>query len=619
MITFKLRTVYYVKLYTITSLMWTCLYFSVSLAQDISFNATVDKNPVAANEQFTLEFTVTTSGATARNFKAPDLSKFLILSGPNQSTSMQIINGSVSSSQSYSYTLQARGEGKFSIGPAAIEAGGNQYQSNAVEVTVTKAAGQKKPQAQQQQQNQTIEVGDNLFLRAEVNRSRLYQGEQITVTYKIYTRVRIVNYSISKLPTMTGFWGEDLDVPQQVSLSNEVIDGKQYQVGVLKKMALFPTQHGILEINPMELTCQVQVQQRRRSNDIFDQFFNDPFFGMSQTANVAVKSKPVTVTVLPLPQANVPESFHGAVGKFNLRGELNKRRAKTNEPITLKATVSGTGNVKILEAPRLKLPSDFEQYDPKISENIQRSGGTINGNKTFEWLIVPRYPGEKKIPALEFTYFDISQKRYITLRTNEFNVLVEKGSAEAPQVAAGLTKEDIKLLNQDIRFIKTEPGDFRKKDEELVNPTTAALITLLPLAAFIGLLVYRQKELSDMADVVSFRSRKAIKIAAKKLENAKMLLHTKKTEEFYAEISTALWQYVSDKLAIDRAELSIDNVTQKLNEKKVSDELTRRIKECLEACEFARFANSNSSQQEKNKMYDMASKIIVAAESELVK
>ena len=619
MTTFKLRTVYYRKLSTITALVWTCLFISVSLAQDVSFNATVDKNPVAADEQFTLEFTVTTSGATARNFKAPDLSKFLILSGPNQSTSMQIINGAVSSSQSYSYTLQARGEGKFSIGPAVIEAGGNQYRSNAVEVTVTKATGQRKQQAQQQQQNQTVEVGDNLFLRAEVNRSRIYQGEQITVTYKIYTRVRIVNYSISKLPTMTGFWGEDLDVPQQVSLSNEVIDGKQYQVGVLKKMALFPTQHGILEINPMELTCQVQVQQRRRSNDIFDQFFNDPFFGMSQTANVSVKSKPVTVTVLPLPQTNVPESFHGAVGKFNLRGELNKRRAKTNEPITLKATVSGTGNVKILEAPRLKLPSDFEQYDPKISENIQRSSGTINGNKTFEWLIVPRYPGEKKIPALEFTYFDISQKRYITLRTNEFNVLVEKGSAEAPQVAAGLTKEDIKLLNQDIRFIKTEPGDFRKKDEELINPTTAALITLLPLAAFIGLLVYRQKELSDMADVVSFRSRKAIKIAARKLENARMLLHTKKTEEFYAEISTALWQYVSDKLAIDRAELSVDNVTQKLDEKKVSDELTRRIKECLEACEFARFANSSSSQQEKNKMYDMASKIIVAAERELVK
>lgn len=596
-----------------------CIFFALSLsaAQDVTFNATVDKNPVAANEQFTLEFTVTTSGASARNFKAPDLSKFLILSGPNQSTSMQIINGAVSSSQSYSYVLQARETGKFSIGPATVTVGNSQYQSNPIEVTVTKATGQKQ-QAQQQQSN-TVEVGDNLFLRTEVNRTRVYQGEQITVTYKIYTRVRIVNYSINKIPAMTGFWGEDIEVPQQIILTNEVVDGKQYQVGVLKKMALFPTQNGKLEIQPMELTCQVQVQSRRRSNDIFDQFFNDPFFGMSQTANVAVKSQPVSVTVLPLPQAGVPESFRGAVGKFNLKAELNKRRAKTNEPVTLKATINGVGNVKILEAPQLNLPPDFERYDPKISENIQRSGGAIAGTKTFEWLIVPRYPGEKKIPALEFSYFDINQKRYITLRTNEFNVLVEKGSAEAPPIASGLTKEDVKLLSQDIRFIKTTSGEFEKIDEELVNPTGAVLMVMLPLAAFLGLLFYRQKELSEMADVVSFRSRKAIKIAAKKLQNAKLLLNTNKTEAFYAEVSTALWQYVSDKLAIDRAELSIDNVTQKLSEKKVSEELTKRIKECLEACEFARFGNASSSLEEKRKMYDTASSIIIAVEGELVR
>jgi hypothetical protein len=615
----KLKISYNYLSFVRTTTVFLLLISGILSAQDVSFTAAVDKNPVAADEQFTLEFTITTTGASARNFKSPDLSKFLVLSGPNQSTSMQIINGAVSSSQSFSYVVQAREVGKISIGAATIEVGGNQYKSNSIDLTVSKGSGQNKQQQAQQKQDQTVDVGDNLFLRAVVDRSRVYQGEQITVTYKIYTRVRITNYSINKLPTMTGFWGEDLEVAQQVSLTNEVINGKQYQAGVLKKVALFPTQNGKLEINPMEVTCQVQVQQKRRSNDVFDQFFNDPFFGMTQTANVTAKSQPIKIDVLPLPQANVPEAFHGAVGKFTLRGEINKRRSKTNEPLTLKATVSGTGNVKILEAPKLKLPTDFEQYDPKISENIQRGSGTINGSKTFEWLIVPRYPGEKKIPALEFTYFDINQKRYITLRTNEFNVLVEKGSAEAPQIASGLTKEDVKLLNQDIRFIKTEVGEFQKKNEELVNPTVAVIMTILPLTAFIGLLVYRQKELSEMADVVSFRSRKAIKIAAKKLQNAKLLLNTKKTEEFYAEVSTALWQYVSDKLIIDRSVLSIDNVTQNLKDKKVSDDLTNRIKECLEACEFARFAPTSSSQEEKNKMYDMASKIIVDAERELVR
>ena len=604
-----------IKLYIILAATW--IFSALLVSQEATFTAGVDKNPVAADDQFTLEFTVTTSGANARNFKTPDLSKFLVLSGPNQSTSMQIINGSVSSSQSFSYVLQPREAGKFTIGSATIEVGNNQFKSNPVELSVTKGSGQKRQQAQSPQ-GEPVDIGDNVFLRAVVDRSRVYQGEQITVTYKIYTRARIVNYSINKLPTMTGFWGEELQLPQQVSLSNETINGKQYQVGVLKKMALFPTQSGNLEINPMELTCQVQVQTKRRSNDIFDQFFNDPFFG-AQTANVPLKSEPVKITSLPLPQNPVPESFQGAVGKFTLKAELNKRHAKTNEPISLKATISGTGNVKILEAPKLKLPSDFEQYDPKVKEEIERTGSTINGTKTFEWLIVPRYPGDKKIPALEFSYFDVGQRRYVTLHTNEFNVLVEKGSAEAPQNASGLSKEDVKLLNQDIRFIKTDAGSFRKKDKELIDPVAVIMMTLIPFAAFIGLLFHRQKALSEMSDVVSFRSRKALKIAAKKLAIAKMLLNANKPEEFYAEVSTAMWQYVSDKLAIDRAELSVDNVTQKLQEKKVSDVLTQKIKELLESCEFARFAPGSSSQEEKNKMYEMASSIIVAAERELVR
>jgi hypothetical protein len=604
-----------IKLYIILAATW--IFSALLVSQDATFTAGVDKNPVAADEQFTLEFTITTSGSNARNFKTPDLSKFLVLSGPNQSTSMQIINGSVSSSQSFSYVLQPREAGKFVIGSATIEVGSNQFKSNPVELSVTKGSGQKRQQAQSPQ-GEPVDIGDNVFLRAIVDRSRVYQGEQITVTYKIYTRARIVNYSINKLPTMTGFWGEELQLPQQVSLTNETINGKQYQVGVLKKMALFPTQSGNLEINPMELTCQVQVQTKRRSNDIFDQFFNDPFFG-AQTANVPLKSEPVKITVLSLPQNPVPESFQGAVGKFTLKAELNKRHAKTNEPISLKATITGTGNVKILEAPKLKLPSDFEQYDPKVKEEIERTGSTINGTKTFEWLIVPRYPGDKKIPALEFSYFDVGQRRYVTLHTNEFNVLVEKGSAEAPQNASGLSKEDVKLLNQDIRFIKTDAGSFRKKDKELIDPVAVLMMTMIPFAAFIALLFHRQKALSEMSDVVSFRSRKALKIAAKKLAIAKMLLNANKPEEFYAEISTAMWQYVSDKLAIDRAELSVDNVTQKLQEKKVSDVLTQKIKELLESCEFARFAPGSSSQEEKKKMYEMASSIIVAAERELVR
>jgi len=282
-------------------------------------------------------------------------------------------------------------------------------------------------------------------------------------------------------------------------------------------------------------------------------------------------------------------------------------------------TITGTGNVKILEAPKLKLPSDFEQYDPKVKEDITRSGEMINGTKTFEWLIVPRYPGDKKIPALEFTYFDIGQKRYITLRTNEFNIFVEKGSAEASQTAAGLTKEDVKLLNQDIRFIKTEIGSLYEKNKELIHPGTALLLTGIPLVAFIDCSSCVKKHSRICRMLFHSGREKAMKIAAKKLLNAKHLLTQNKHEAFYAEVSTAMWRYVSDKLDIERSKLSIDNVTQQFLQKKVSEELTQRIKACLEACEFARFAPGSSSQEEKNKMYETATNVIIATEREMTR
>ena len=590
-------------------------------AQD--FSASVDNNTVALGEQIQLQFVLNNGGMNGgKNFKLPDVSKFMVLSGPNQSSSMQIINSAVSSTVTYSYVLQPREVGKFTIGSATIEANGKQFRSNPIDITVTKSSGKPKQQTAGNQQADTkVDVGENLFLRAVVDKARAYQGEQITVTYKIYTRLSIANYSINKLPTMTGFWSEELQVPQQVNLTNEVVNGKQYKVGVLKKIALFPTQSGTLEINPLEIICQVQIQSHRRSNDVFDQFFNDPFFGGVQTQNVGVKNAPVKITVLPLPKDGVPASFNGAVGKFSLSASLSKRNVKTNEPVSLKATISGTGNIKVLEAPALTLSNDFEKYDPKLNESIERIGGVINGSKSFEWLIVPRYPGEKKIPAMEFSYFDIGKGRYVTLRTNEYNLAVEKGSAEAPQVTSGLSKEDVKLLNQDIRFIKTTSEDFNLQSENAVSTTTVLVGTLLPLFACIGLLVYRRKALQESADVVTFRSRKAMKIATKRLKDAHSLLASNHAggvaEAFYAEISRALWSYVSDKLAIDRAELSVDNVTMKLTEKNITAELVTQIKECLEACEFARFAPASSSHEEKQKMYDAAGNIIVSAEREL--
>ena len=598
-----------------------CVILLAAGVQDVraqELTAGVDKTTVATDEQFQLEFTFTGGGmGGGKNFKTPDLSKFLVLSGPSQSTSMQIINGSVSSSASYSYALQPRDPGKFVIGSATIEAGGKQYSSQPLTITVVKGSGKPKvsPGAQQQADAQ-VQVGDNLFLRAMVDRSRVSLGEQITVQYKIYTRVRIGNYSLNKLPAMTGFWGEELTMPQQVSLTNETINGKQYQVGTLKKTALFPTQAGTLQIAPMDITCQVQVQTKRRSNDWFDQFFNDPLGGGANLQSVSVKSAPVTITVLPLPKMDVPASFKGAVGKFGLQASLSKNRVKTNEPVTLKAVISGTGNVKILEAPMLELTGEFEKYDPKVTESIERTG-VVNGSKTFEWLIVPRYPGAKKIPALEFSFYDPARNKYITVRSNPIDLTVDKGNAEAAQVSSGISKEDVKLLNQDIRFIKTGSNTFRLRTEEYLSTGALLALVLLPLIGFVGLLIYRQRTVRERADVISFRSRRAMKIATKRLKQARLLLAGSDADAFYTEIARALWAYLADKLALDTASLSIDAVADALVRRNVSGDLARRIREALEMCEFARFAPASSSPEEKAKMYSVANDVIVSAEKEL--
>ncbi len=590
-------------------------------AQNVSFTASVDKNTVAVDEQFTLELTLNGGGMGGGSIpQLPDLGKFMVLSGPNQSSSVQIVNGSVSSSVTYSYVLQPREAGKLTLGAATIERGGKRYSSQPIEITVVKAAAKPKQSAAAgQNADSNVQVGDNLFLRATVDRSRVFLGEQVTVTFKVYTRVRITNYTIEKLPAMTGFWGEELAVPQQVSLTTEVVNGKQYQAGLLKKVALFPTQSGTLEINPLEIICQVQMQNRKRTNDFFDQFFNDPFFNNVATSNINIKSPAVKITVLPLPKNNVPASFKGAVGKFNLNTSVSSATVKTNEPLSLKATIGGTGNIKILEAPNLEVSNDFEKYDPKVNETIDRSTSVVNGSKTFEWLLVPRYPGQKRIPPLEFSYFDPAKEKYVALKSGAIDLTVEKGSAEAPQIVSGISKEDVKLLNQDIRFIKTNAGSFRRKGGDVIPLATLAIITIVPLLAFVGLATYRQKTLKELSDVASFRSRKAMKTASKKLKEAKVLLSSENAEAFYAEISRALWAYVSDKLFIDRAELSIENVMKQLEGKPISQDVVTRLKECLEACEFARFAPASSRQEEKSKIYEMASNVIISTEKELNK
>lgn len=601
-------------------LFWSLLC-GTAFAQNGSFTAAVERTTVALGEQFDITFTLSGAGG-GRNFHPPSFDDFLTLAGPNQSTNMQFINGTVSSSVSYSYTLQPRAEGVFAIGPATIEYEGKQLETRPIAMTVTKSAPPpKKIQQNQNQQQQDADLGkqiaDNLFLKVSVDRSHVYQGEQITATYKLYNRTRLANLSIGKSPAFTGFWSEDLEEIKQVQFTQEVMNGKRYDVAVLKKIALFPQRSGTLEVDPMEINCVIQVQSRRKSNDIFDQFFNDPFFGGGlSNFNRKLRSEPLKITVSPLPVSGIPGGFGGAVGKFSMEAGLDKSQTTTNEPVTLRVMISGSGNLKLLTAPDINFPPDLEKYDPKILDNISHQGDKMSGSRTFEFLLIPRHAGDQRISAFHFSYFDVEKKSYVSLTSPGFLLEVGKGNEFIAAPSSGISKEEVRLLGEDIRFIRSDNVSFRRRGETFAGSLGFYLFSVAPLFAFAALVFVMKRRQELLGDVLSLRSRKARKIAQKRLLEAKKFMDQKKKEAFYAEISRALWGYVADKLSLPPADLSTDAVRSTLGSRGIAEEFILGLTSTIEQCEFARFAPSPDMSQ-MDGVYTKAVGLISAIEEAL--
>jgi hypothetical protein len=591
---------------------------SVACGQDATFTATVDKNILEMGER--LEVTFTLNGAKGgANFRAPAFNDFVMLSGPNQMTNTQFINGVISVSASYTYVLQPKSEGKFTIGPATITVDGKQLQTQPIGIEVRKGSAQQRQQSQgsQQQTDVARQIGDNIYLRVAVDRGKVYQGEQVTASYKLYWRISLAsNPSITKAPALSGFWNEEIEMPRQGEVTREVVNGKQYNVATLKKVALFPQRSGNLTIDPMEIDCQVQVQSRRRSNDIFDQIFNDPFFGNVSNVNHKVRSQPVTVNVIPLPTADQPAEFSGAVGSFSIESWLDKREVKANEPVVLKVKITGRGNIKLLAAPTITTSSDIERYDPKIYDNIAKQGDRIAGSRTFEYLMIPRHPGEQKIPSFVFSYFDVDKKQYSTYRSPDFIVAVDKGDEITQSYASGINKEDVKLLGEDIRFIKSETTTLHRKGESFAGSALFFIMSVIPVLGFIGLIIVMRKREKLYGNTMLVRNRKARKIARRRLQEAHKLLQQKKNEEFYTELSRALYGYMSDKMSIPQADITIDKVCSALRERNIPEEKVERLAKVIEDCEFARFAPSVDTQK-MDTMYSEASDLISSLENQL--
>lgn len=591
-------------------LLWT----TALSAQDIRFTAAVSKNQVGTGEAFEISFSV---NGNIEKFSPPQFNGFQVYSGPNQSSSMTSINGNTTMSLSLSYDLLAVKEGEYTIGPATVVVNGKQIRSNAVKVKVVK--GQAVQQQQQhsqagggrnqqqvedrQPEGNSADISKRLFIRAVPNKTNPFQGEQVTVTYKLYTNIELVDNALDKLPDFNGFWSQEIkNNDPNVRWETENYQGSRYNVAVLKQIILFPTRSGKLVLDPLGMTFL--VRQAVQSNDPFDMFF-----GSYKDAKYKIKSAAVPIQVKPLPEAGKPAEFGGAVGNFTLKASLDKSAVKANEAINYSLWISGSGNLNLMNAPTVNFPADVEKYDPKITDKITESLTGVSGSRQYDYLLIPRHEGDFAISGVNFSYFNPATQRYVTLTAEPFSVKVAKGDpgSNVTAFAAG-NQQDIKLLSKDIQYIRTSDSGLRKSDSEFHDSFLYYILLLTGPIAFAAAMVWRNRNRENNKDQVKVRERNANKMAAQHLANAQRQLSGGNEKAFYEAIYKGLYGYLSHKFNIDAADMSQENIKERLTNSGVSDERIAQLTDTLNRCEMARYAPvSGISQQE---VFDKAKNII---------
>ncbi len=584
------------------------LMLTVSLlasAQEMTVHA---PKSVYVGDNFTIQFSINDQ---AKDFRGPTFKGFSLRSGPNQSssTSMSFINGQMSRSvnTTFSYTLTADLEGSFTVGPASCTADGKKISSNSFTIKVEKPTAAQQQQRQQQQAQQRRQAYDpwaqqpqeetkidetTLFARASVNKSSPYQGEQIIITYKIYTQIPISQFAIDKLPGNRGFWAEDLSEGQQVKQYEETVNGKRYQVAEIRRGALFAQESGNLTVEPLDLNVLAMVQrQRRRTGSIWD-LFDDPFFNAAQAVERPLRTNKLNIHVRPLPSA--PDNFSGAVGRFDVKGGLTAESVRANEAITYRITVSGSGNLMLINAPTPDFPNIFEVYDPQINDDIRRSDAGISGSRTFEWILIPRSQGTFTIPAQQFVFFDPATGQYVTRRIDAQKVVVEQGDPNA--MSSVSNKDDVRLLNSDINYIHpiSRLHPIRHSDHPGVLFWSALAAIIL---ATLAVLVFTRRRRIAEQDVVSMRMKRATRQARRRLKKAAKYLGTGDSSHFYEEIYRAIWGCLSDKYNIPLSQLNRESVNACLIEKQVPDEQQQTIMKVLQDVDMARFAPGDADTQ----------------------
>lgn len=602
-----MKRIYLIILSTLLSL--------TTLAQELTVRA---PGRVEVGQRFEVRYEV---NAKASDFNGPSFKGFTVLSGPNTSSqqSMSVINGQVTSSftRGFTYIILADVEGSFSVGGASCTVDGKKITCPGYTIKVEKGSGQSQ-QSQRQQayggysqrqpasQPATSNNIDNkqLFARASLSKSTPYKGEQVILTYKIYTQVSLQQYQIDKLPGNKGFWSEDLTKDENVRTYEETIDGRRYMVAEIRRGALFAQETGKLTIEPLNLDVLALVQRQRRSTGSIFDFFDDPFFNPTQAVTKHLSTNSVSVNVKPLPEA--PEGFCGAVGSFKANADINTHEVKANEAITYRLTITGSGNLMLIDAPQINFPKVFEVYDPQINDNISRTNNGISGSRTFEWILIPRSQGKYDIPGYAFTYFDPKTGKYVSQKTPGMQIEVQKGDPNAMKNVTS-NKSDVKVLNTDINYIHT--GKIRLTDQDSNSQWFKISCILILLLAYLGIMFIKRRN-KQSQDVAGMRLRRATKEARRRLKQAAIHLHTGNDNMFYEEIYKAIWGCLADKYNIELSKLSSETVLQCLAEKQVPQEQQDRIMRTIQDIDFARFAPGDATAK-KQQIYDEALETIV--------
>lgn len=568
----------------------------------VSFTAAATPDAVAVGDQIRLSYTVTTQ--KVKDFRAPSIKGFDVLMGPSRSqqSSVQIINGRTTSTSSitFTYILLATAEGTFTIPGATIVADGNQLISNSVKISVLPAdqggaqqqggAGAGGSASRSSSSGTAISATD-LFITATAAKTKVYEQEAFLLTYKIYTLVDLRGFDNVKLPDFKGFHSQEVELPDNRRWSLEHYKGRNYRTTVYRQFVLFPQQSGKLTIEPARFDAS--VAKATHVDDPFEAFFN------GGTNYVEVKKSLLTpklnIEVKPLP-AGKPAGFSGGVGEFAIKSAISTTGLKTNDAVTLKLVISGVGNLKLLSTPEVKFPEDFEIYDPKVDNQSKLTTQGLSGTKTIEYLAIPRTAGTYKIPAVSFSYFDVKSQSYQTLTTEAYELKVAKGAGSAATTAANFTdKEALKVLNEDIRFIKQNPVNLTPRGSYFFGTWQYTACYAVPLLLFILILALYRKQIAANANVARMKTKKANKVATRRLKNAGQLLRAGQRDAFYDEVLKALWGYISDKLSIPVSQLSKDNIEEKLARHGVDEVLISEFIGALNSCEFARFAPGDAN------------------------